>query len=856
MMSVFTKLGVNIAAPTDAAGNPRRPVNQDFQIWMTEAERLFYALIAGQGGDIDLPNLLISYTITGGSENAIEAAPNLPVPDAAGEALFSIQIAQDNTGPVTINGKPLLTNSGNEVAAGGLVAGGIYLFLDDGMNYRLVSDQASAAVLAAAEAAQQAAEEARDAAESAVGGVQYPVSYGLPQSLSTSQRLQAQANIGIADFETVSDAEIYVATPDQEFIRTAGYHTPGLGPGLFTDPVETDPDRSDYIEVTVQPPSGPSVQRWYREAQETGRIDLARHGLYGDAETNSLRDETGAFLDAISVMADRGLKGIISPGGLAYKLIEGLIPFSVDIDLGGSKLIGDFNGEYANKTATLLRTQSADNVSVAIRDAVVDGMNLAQAPSANNGVPLLWFDGGDLVELDRVEVLNGANRDATVHSDLLDYTNAEVLIRNPKLVKVKDSRFWSSPGEILQIQSSDASTILQMDRCRFSKTRSHNPAQNYSSSSLNLFNLNSSSYAKGLIFQNHVKSAANILVAGIDVANVLVDGVSDSSGLDFNEASSAGLDQIRVRNVIGRNISGALVRASANSLLAENVKGTNCLYTVRIEGDTSGGSIAGDWIVKAARELTGIVLRDIRGVGGTSGTTDTVISIVGASAALPAHVTVEGGDDMYSGSPLAPIEYGINAQHCNLVLKGGGHREGRTALVRMTGRASFKADDVVFDTSSNGSVATHLLLLDAATVSDVLFRDCKNVGTLNAGASDIRYLNGTTQTGKIYIDRSDTIAVISDATKIVKRDGGVMVGSTAYNPPPISAGGRTSTTVTVVGAKTTDFAFASFAGDLSGLIIEYARVTAADTVTVGFMNPTSSTIDVVPATLTALAIRT
>lgn len=196
-MSVFTKLGVNIAAPADAAGNPRRPVNQDFQVWMTEAERLFYALIAGQGGDVDLPNLLIRYTITGGTENAIEATANLPVPDAAGEALFSIQIAQDNTGPVTINGKPLLTNSGNEVAAGGLVAGGIYLFLDDGMNYRLVSDQASAAVLAAAEAAQQAAEEARDAAESAAGGVQYPVSYGIEQALSPSQRLQAQANIGL-----------------------------------------------------------------------------------------------------------------------------------------------------------------------------------------------------------------------------------------------------------------------------------------------------------------------------------------------------------------------------------------------------------------------------------------------------------------------------------------------------------------------------------------------------------------------------------------------------------------------------------------------------------------------------------
>ncbi len=40
-MNVWTKRGVDIVAPTDAAGNPRKVVNGEMQTWMTEVERLF-----------------------------------------------------------------------------------------------------------------------------------------------------------------------------------------------------------------------------------------------------------------------------------------------------------------------------------------------------------------------------------------------------------------------------------------------------------------------------------------------------------------------------------------------------------------------------------------------------------------------------------------------------------------------------------------------------------------------------------------------------------------------------------------------------------------------------------------------
>lgn len=167
-MSLFTKLGNEIASPVDAAGNLRSVLNGDMQRWLTEAERLFMAVIAGQGGDIDLPNLMIRYTVTGGTADAIVATPNLPVPAAPGLSLFSIQIEQTNTGNVTINGKALLTNSGNEIVAGGLPAGSIPVFMDLGDHNRLLSDQVSAAI-------QQAAEAAADAANAAAGSLLFRI---------------------------------------------------------------------------------------------------------------------------------------------------------------------------------------------------------------------------------------------------------------------------------------------------------------------------------------------------------------------------------------------------------------------------------------------------------------------------------------------------------------------------------------------------------------------------------------------------------------------------------------------------------------------------------------------------------
>lgn len=110
----------------------------------------------------DLPISFIPASDVGaGTANAIQATSPIPV---SGSALIWMNIFEANTSsPVTVsfNGAAALTiktNSGQNVAAGGLVSGMIVLGIVSGSTFRLVSDQASAAILAAAEAAVAEAE--------------------------------------------------------------------------------------------------------------------------------------------------------------------------------------------------------------------------------------------------------------------------------------------------------------------------------------------------------------------------------------------------------------------------------------------------------------------------------------------------------------------------------------------------------------------------------------------------------------------------------------------------------------------------------------------------------------------------
>ncbi|WP_322882616.1 hypothetical protein U8C37_10045 [Sinorhizobium medicae] len=117
---------------------------------------------------LPLPFSFIIASDTGaGTPNAIQATTTIPVSESA---LVIMNVFEANTAsPTTVsfNGgsvHTIKTNTGNDVAAGGLVAGMRLLGVISGTTFRLVSDQASASIVAAAEAAQASAAASASAA--------------------------------------------------------------------------------------------------------------------------------------------------------------------------------------------------------------------------------------------------------------------------------------------------------------------------------------------------------------------------------------------------------------------------------------------------------------------------------------------------------------------------------------------------------------------------------------------------------------------------------------------------------------------------------------------------------------------
>lgn len=95
---------------------------------------------------------------------------------------------------------------------------------------------------------------------------------------------------------------------------------------------------------------------------------------------------------------------------------------------------------------------------------------------------------------------------------------------------------------------------------------------------------------------------------------------------------------------------------------------------------------------------------------------------------------------------------------------------------------------------------------------------------------------------------SASISTIGDARYVPLSS--VLNGSKTFDPPSIGSGAQGTTTVTVTGAVLGDYVLASFALDLQGITL-HGYVSAADTVTVVFLNMTGGTLDLSSATLKA-----
>lgn len=179
----------------------------------------------------DLPYSIIHMINVGaGTPDAIIATSSLPAPSAPGAALFSINIVADNTGPVTINGKPLLTNGGEALAAGEIRAGDLLVFLDNGDHLRLLSD---AAAMRYTELAQSAA---AAAAQSALDALAIAGSWEELQDAIDQASDKAEEAEGHADQVLVYRNETYASEGRaQNLVDAAQAAYVGFEPGTFYD---------------------------------------------------------------------------------------------------------------------------------------------------------------------------------------------------------------------------------------------------------------------------------------------------------------------------------------------------------------------------------------------------------------------------------------------------------------------------------------------------------------------------------------------------------------------------------------------------------------------------------------------
>lgn len=255
---------------------------------------------------LDLPYDTIIATDAGaGTANAIVATSTVPVSESA---LILLNVFEANTAtPVTVafNGGGVLTiktAAGNDVVIGGLVSGMALLGKITGSTFRMVSDQASAAILAACEAAKDAAEAAQAAAEVAAASIN--------QRIYTTMA-DAEADTILASVKRV---QLQFRTSDR--IPSSGFHARRASLADLTG----YPIQSYFRSADLFMPDGTTDATnggyWVIDEREP---TVTMFGAIGDAATDDSAAIQGALTwwgisDNRTIIFDQGKRFLMNSG--------------------------------------------------------------------------------------------------------------------------------------------------------------------------------------------------------------------------------------------------------------------------------------------------------------------------------------------------------------------------------------------------------------------------------------------------------------------------------------------------------------------------------------------------------------
>lgn len=378
-MTVFTKRAVDVFAPVTVSGMARGADMGDAMTWGTAIEAVILpALSAGSGtirtslaslnanlaypaatmawviGDdtaenngiyqksgasgsgswvrvADLPYSFVQMFDAGtGTANAIKVTSGLPT---SRSVLRISNVFRANTGNVTIseNGgaaKALKTVNGEQIAAGNLVAGMSIAYLDNGTEFRLITDpnslinkNAALAAQAAAEAAQAASEAAQGEAEDAQAGAE------AARDIAAGYASDAVSQGNVPIYATAAGLAGIAIPPGIDAIRVNGQNSVGDGEG------------GEYIDLdngserTVVSGDG---RIWYRT-----NINRRRYVDVGDyCPLNDTQDATAGFAAALAAGEGREIVITNPYGGSRTYKVAGMLTIP-----GGAKLINAGNAQ-------------------------------------------------------------------------------------------------------------------------------------------------------------------------------------------------------------------------------------------------------------------------------------------------------------------------------------------------------------------------------------------------------------------------------------------------------------------------------------------------------------------------------
>ncbi|OYR18957.1 pectate lyase superfamily protein [Brucella thiophenivorans] len=213
-----------------------------------------------------------------GSPNNIVVSASVAIPAAAYQVLYIMNVTQENTGPVTVSGainRALVTNTNRPIEAGYLQSGMALLCIDTGTELRLLS-------YGDAEAIQEAAEEAAGRAEAAASSLNLPIiqpgdaGKSLVVNPDEDGYELGSPSSGAGEYESRAKVEETDIPETDNFVRTAGYYSPGDGGGAL------------YIRVSSEPSHAGKVQSddgaWW-ELVRSGRVSILCFGAKGDGVT-------------------------------------------------------------------------------------------------------------------------------------------------------------------------------------------------------------------------------------------------------------------------------------------------------------------------------------------------------------------------------------------------------------------------------------------------------------------------------------------------------------------------------------------------------------------------------------------